>query len=156
LARIQTSGAVKELAFSPDGARIAIVALQDVIVWDVSKNRELLSLAHNEKVETASFSSDGKYLATGGASLARIFALSGAEIARLNHGKPVLQIRFIQEGKYIASADGDGSRVWNWQPDNLVAEACRRLDRKILPSQWPSNSDGSLAKRVSNACSATH
>jgi WD40 repeat protein len=155
LARIPTSADVKKVVFTRDGTRIAVVTHQDVIVWDLGQNRQLLSLAHSEEVKTASFSSDGKYLATGGASLARIFALSGAEIARLSHGKPVLQIRFIQEGKYIASADADGGRVWLWQPEDLVAEACGRLNRKILPSQWPSNPEESFAKRVDDACGAT-
>ena len=156
LARIPTSSDVKRIVLAPDGERIAIVTQQDVIVWDLGKGRQILSLAHSEEVETASFSSDGKYLATGGSSLARIFTLNGAEIARLNHGRPVLQIRFIQDGKYIASADANGSRVWAWQPDDLVSEACERLDRKILPSQWPANPEESFAKRVEDACGGAH
>jgi WD40 repeat protein len=147
---------VKRIVLAPDGERIAIVTQQDVMVWDLRKGREILSLAHSEEVETAGFSDDGKYLATGGSSLARIFALNGSEIARLNHGKPVLQIRFIQDGKYIASADANGSRVWAWQPDDLVSEACERLDRKILPSQWPANPEESFAKRAEDACGAAH
>jgi WD40 repeat protein len=154
LARIPTSSDVKEIVFAPDGTRIAIVTQRDVIVWDLGKNRELLSLAHSEEVNAAGFSDDGKYLATGGASLARIFTLGGAEIARLNHGKPVSQIRFIRDGKYIASADADGSRLWLWHPEDLLAEACGRLDRKILSHQWPLNPEESFAKRVDHACSA--
>jgi len=155
LAPVPTSSEVKKVVFAQDGTRIAVVTRQDVIVWDVSQRRELLSLAHNEEVETASFSNDGKFLATGGASLARIFTLNGAEVARHNHGKPVQQIQFILEGKYVASVDADGARVWLWQPGDLVAEACRRLDRKILPSQWPSNPDESVTRRIDSVCGAT-
>src|SRR5215475_184578 len=152
VARIPTSGDVKQVVFNQDGTRIAVVTRQNVIVWDLRQNRELLSAPHNEEPETASFSIDDEYLATGGATLARIFTLNGDEVAQLNHGKPVRQIRFILDGKYIASADPDGARVWLWRPADLVAEACSRLDRKLLPSQWPDNPDETIARRLEGAC----
>jgi WD40 repeat protein len=58
-------GAVKSLAFSPDGKTLASGAADnDAKIWDVATGEELLTFKHNGAVEAVRFSSDGSVLAT--------------------------------------------------------------------------------------------
>ena len=40
------------------------------------------------------------------------------------------------DGKWLATASG--GRGWRWllQPQDLIAEACARLTRKLTPQEW--------------------
>jgi len=65
------SAQVPRLAFSPDGKRLAsgsgaINAAGELIVWDVARGEEVLSLKFaNKPVTSVAFSQDGQRLAVG-------------------------------------------------------------------------------------------
>src|SRR5262249_15859273 len=62
--------AVRSVAFSPDGGRLAFTSGDVVKIWDLSRSggaREALSLhGHTDLVRCLAFTSDGKRLASGG------------------------------------------------------------------------------------------
>jgi len=64
-------------------------------------------------------------------------AVSGREVARMTHASTVFAVAFSPDGRYVVSGSGDRTaRVWWWRPDDLVAEACRRLPRNLTREEW--------------------
>lgn len=60
-------GALDEIRFSPDGARIAAtVRREQVHIFDVKSGRKLFDAAHTDRVDKLAFTSDGRYLVSGG------------------------------------------------------------------------------------------
>jgi WD40 repeat protein len=66
--RWRTAGAIRAVAVSPDGKRVASVNMNGRVgVWDAATGRQLHELAGSEAGEGClAFSPDGRYLATGG------------------------------------------------------------------------------------------
>jgi WD40 repeat protein len=106
------------LALSPDG-RWAVITGQAgaergpetaLVFCDLVRNRErTMHLGDTSEVLTATFSSDGRVLATGCADrTVRLWEVaSGREIAALNgHGRGVGAVVFTPGGRILATADG--------------------------------------------------
>jgi WD40 repeat protein len=122
-------GAVKGLAFSPDGRRLATTAGQAypaVRIWDVAHGREIVSLRHKGLktfllgyVHAVAFSPDGGRLATGGGDrTARVWTIaddSVREILRLDHKSgavdEVRAVAFGPDGLSLATGTGRGSAI---------------------------------------------
>jgi WD40 repeat protein len=145
--------------FSTDGDLIAVGTDEDsrVKLWNVSTGQELAELEKPEnKIHSASFSKDKRYLATGGMDrLVKIWdATTGRLIHTLNgHTGYVLGVDFSPEGKLLISGGDDRSLIiWDvasgqqlaifnednnsyraiFSPDGkLVASACRDGSLKL-------------------------
>ena len=73
------------------------------------------SMAHDDQVQSVTFSPDGKYVASASADgTARVWeAATGEEVSRMTHDELVSSVAFSPDGKYVASASADGTaRVW--------------------------------------------
>jgi WD40 repeat protein/transcriptional regulator with XRE-family HTH domain len=121
--RGHTSG-VNDVAFSPDGTRLATASLDGTAkVWDAVTGQELFTLDPGEaargKLYSIAFSPDGKQLATAGeAGLVTLWeAITGEALHTFTEeGEPVAiyALSFSSDGKRLATASADGSvRVWD-------------------------------------------
>jgi WD40 repeat protein/serine/threonine protein kinase len=127
-----------ELAFSPDGKRMAYVADRLVQVVDVSTRASLAVLrGHEARVTVLTFSPDGKRLLTG--SEDKTAALWDVESGRLltvyrGHPDAVRRVAYSPDGKRIATASGMEplARVW---PVDVLPEFENRKPRELTGSE---------------------
>jgi WD40 repeat protein len=125
---LRWTGSVLELAFSPDGRRLAH-GNQDASVhfWDLRRDRELEMTGYATKVRELAWSPDGRWLATGGDATITVwdFHRSGGpagsrplELER--HTERLVALAFQPGGALLASAARDGLiLLWAVGDDDL-------------------------------------
>ncbi len=108
---------VNDLAFSPDGKRIACIRGGKLTIWDVAEGRASLTIAGSNEVFRAAFSPDGKRIvATGLDDTAKVWdAATGREILTLNgHNGQVGCVAYSPDGARIVSGSLDKTvKVWD-------------------------------------------
>jgi WD40 repeat protein len=121
-------GLVSSIAYSPDGARIAVACVDNVaaeahaaLLWDTASAKQVGRLqGHTDSVHSVAFSRDGGRIAT--ASLdgtARLWdAASGQQLAVLEgHTAAAYSAAFSPDCTRVATAGADGT-VRLWDADN--------------------------------------
>jgi WD40 repeat protein len=139
--RMFQKGGVTEVSFSPDARFLAMVSPDNTVhLWSTATSRELQELTHDDFITDITFSPDGKFLATASSDkTARLWDMAtGKELHRLVHGDIVSDVRFSPDGNYVATVGGGdtAARLWLWRPNDLIAEACRRLTRNLSWEEW--------------------
>ena len=148
-------GGAPDVAFSPDGSRIASIgAFNEVTVWETDSGQPLLNL-QDEALEfgnSLAFSPAGELLATAGMTSVvlwdansgdKLFTLAGQSVGTtLGYNLGIGQISFSPDGARLAVANMDGvSKVWNLSTQSaLLALPPVSLPAKAIAY----NPDGSL------------
>ena len=115
LTRIEFSGWVVDLAFSPAQPHLATASGQGVGVWSLSGQLVQQFDEHGARVQRVAFSPDGGALASADSSGAIVLRglAQGQARALAGHTAAVRQLAFSPDGAYLASASEDGSaRLW--------------------------------------------
>ncbi len=112
---VPTYSAIDDIAFSPDGTKIAAASKNGTPrVWNIETGEKLLELhGHNQPVMSIAFSADGNQIYTGGndASIAIWDARTGIRLARLfGHSDAVNSIEFRPVEKNSANSSSAGTK----------------------------------------------
>lgn len=113
------SAPVVEIAFSPDGTKLATAADTAARIWDTATGAQIATLRgeiHNYSIRRLLFSPDGTKLATASFHTARSWDVAtGKQLAVLTgHTNSIIAISFSPDGQQLATASGDHTaRVWD-------------------------------------------
>ena len=114
------TGAINKLTINPQGTQL-FSASQDYTarLWDATTGQELRRLQHENDVNAAAFSPDGKIVLTGDSSwpdTARLWdAATGQELRRLQHENWVRTVAFSPDGNTVLTGSSwhDTARLWD-------------------------------------------
>ncbi len=117
-------GAISEIAYSPDGTRLAVASSIGIWIYDAQTGEELdLISGHTDWVLSIAFSPDGQTLASGSMdSTIRLWdAATGRHLRTLTgHAYSVYNVAFSRNGRTLTSS-GDGNLLlWNVRTGELI------------------------------------
>ena len=124
-ARLGT-GSIYEIAYSPDGTRLAVASSIGIWIYDADTGEELsLLTGHTLYVFSVSFSPDGATLASGsGDETVRLWdvATGTLKATLTGHTWAVSSVSFSPDGATLASGSGDETvRLWDVATGTLKA-----------------------------------
>lgn len=121
----QTMGDVLAIAFSPDGALLAMGIDRQILLWRMADRRQVATWeGHTAWVRCVAFSPDGQTLASG--SLDRTIRLWDVQTGQClktlrGHTSDVQSIAFSPDGTLLASGSNDHTvRLWDVQTQRCI------------------------------------
>ncbi len=120
--------AVKDVAFTPDGARLLSAGFDDTVkMWDARTGHALAALpGHTGRVAGVRVTRDGKFAVTGGDHTVRIWALpDGKPVRTFDIGSDTIySIDVSPDGRLIANGNGSGeAKVWSFDGKEVATLA---------------------------------
>lgn len=122
-----------DICFHPDGSMVAVAGgfsqSVNLQLWDVPTRTLVRKFVGQEAVKSIAFSSDGKYLVSGGLDkTVRIWEVQSGQLVQTLSGHQyfVLDIEVSKDGKWIISSAGDYNKkvgevkVWETKSGRLV------------------------------------
>ncbi len=133
--------AVKPLAFSPDGGRLAVGVGRDIVLWEVASHQRIAVLSgHLKRVNYLVFALGGKIMASGADDQqVRVWDVTSAEpreMAALRAGFDISCVAFSQDGNTLA-ASGSSPSIKRWELSNPAAPVeLPPLEAKDTHTAW--------------------
>ena len=111
-------GRINEIAYSPDGAHLAVASGIGIWLYDARTGEELNLLSgHTSGVSSVSFSPDGSMLASGSSdATVRLWSVGTGSVVRTleGHTSGVSSVGFSPDGSTLASGSYDATvRLWS-------------------------------------------
>ncbi|MER5989321.1 WD40 repeat domain-containing protein [Streptomyces sp. NPDC001787] len=141
-------GSTTELAFSPDGTRLAVLKSDGwVEVWDGEVRERIARMpgitiqgeSHfGSTVEHLTFSEDGSLLATSvGGRAVQLWDVD----ERVSLGQPLtLTAQHVDamafDGEVLRSLSGDKVHTLDLKPEHLADQVCKRVGRELTRKEW--------------------
>ncbi len=112
------------LAFSPEGARVAIVGERGGAIYDASGGQSTVRLEGAKELTQVLFASDGQQVVTvgsgdGGELVVMWDASNGHRLRAIDAGRFVRTIAVARDGKFLFTAGGEG-RLFDLQAGRLL------------------------------------
>src|SRR5262249_17457125 len=105
-------GLLSQLAFSPDGSRLAVGSFdRTILIFNPKARYRVMQLHQGQKVHYVAFSPDGKTLAAGNPrGLVKLWdAATGRKLLTLKgQAKPLRALSYSPDGKVLVTAGGEG------------------------------------------------
>lgn len=140
VARVKHNSQINAATFSPDGKFIATTSLDNTTrLWGITSGKELMRVYLKGRGESVIFSPNGKYIACSiSDNTARVWdSHTGQEAAKMLFNGPVIALAFSPDGKLLAAASADRTaRVWLWKKEDIITQACSRIDRNLNQDEW--------------------
>ena len=126
--RLRHGQEINDVAFSPDGRRLATSSKDRTVkIWDMENGHELLTYkGHRDHVRALAFSPDGKAIASAGAEAdIKIWdPLTGNDVRTIKgKGTYVTSLTYSPDGKYVVASNDDRAvRLYETANGNLKRE----------------------------------
>lgn len=136
---------IKDIDFSPDENVIAVLSAEEseseISLFKVGggMNSEVYGVKTQGLAERVTFSPDGQHIAAGvGGLLAQVWEVKSLrETTRVTHGGAINTLYFSPGGKYLVTAGDEPTvRLTLLRKDDLIREACLRLQTTVTPEEW--------------------
>jgi WD40 repeat protein len=136
--------AVRSAVLGPKGETVALLDRDDervAEVWDVDSRERRRLLAQETGITAVALDpAEGHVALCSRDRAVRIWSIDeGVQTAVFHHDADVVAAEFSPDGKHVLSAGGRSdrrARLWLWRPEDLIAEACRRLPRDLTAGEW--------------------
>ncbi len=110
---IKPAGWSTHVAFSPDGATLAVASDKGVELWEAATGAELGAVPGIPRAADVAFSPDGTLLAVAVEETVKVVeAAGGQELYLLIHGDGVNSVAFSPDGKMVASSSNYEVKLW--------------------------------------------
>ncbi len=126
---VSTTDVILDLAFSPQGDRLAVAGADNILrVCDVASGKELLAItSHSDWVTAVAWNQDGTQLASASRDkTAKLFDVQKGEllVTYSGHNQPVRGVAFHSDGKQLYSSGADNKvHRWSISDGKKAAEA---------------------------------
>lgn len=132
-----------------DSEEIVFCSKYKIVLWNAETGKEIAHTYHTDSVNQVLFTSEKRLLLYGSAdgSVTVWDFDTNEKITQMNYGDGrILQISFSSDKRYVISVSSNKSyRTWLYRPEDLIADACTRLNRNLTLVEWEQYIGASLS-----------